>query len=128
MIAEDQIQMLKLAKGYKDDEPALVDFNTLVSLIEERDNAMKELQEVLEENQKLREKLKRERKANASKERDYLTKLKNLEAQIDKANISAREFLVSDLHRKLKVKQDKKKNHRKKIFTKTELLLGEQDV
>jgi len=125
MITKNQIKMLKVAKGYKDNEPALVEFDTLVSLIDERDSLAEELSEVLEENQKLREQLKKERKANAAKERSYLEELKTLEIQLDKANKAAGNFFLADLQRKLKIKHDKKKAHCKKIFTKAELLLGD---
>lgn len=92
-----QVKLLKLAKGYKAGKPALVEFDTLVSLFEERNGLAKELSEVLEENQKLREQLKKERRVNDTKERSWLEKLKNLGVPTDKANKSAGNSVLADL-------------------------------
>jgi len=128
---KEKLEFLKLAKGYKAGEPALVSFDTLVGLIETKDNALDKIQELEEENRLLKVRLKEahasklaERKANADKKEDYLKELKKLENQVDKANLRASTFLVADAHRKIKAKKEREKLEKRKIFSKTDLMLG----
>jgi seryl-tRNA synthetase len=120
----EKIEAMKIAKGYKVGEPALVAFEVLIELIESKEQALDEVQELIEENKKLRNQLKTERIANADKERDYLKELKKLENQIEKANVAASTFLAAEVHRKFKAKKVAMKLEKKKIFSKTDLLLG----
>lgn len=116
----NRLELLKTSKGYKAGEPALVEFETLIEILETRDNLLKEAAELELENKKLRDQLKKERAFNAQKERDYLLSLQKLERELDLANIKASQFLAVDLNRKMKKEIEKEK----KIFSKTDLMLG----
>lgn len=120
----NRLELLKTSKGYKAGEPALVEFETLIEILETRDNLLKEVAELETENKKLRDQLKKERVFNAQKERDYLLSLQKLDHELDLANIKASQFLAADLNRKIKNKKEKEIEKEKKILTKTDLLLG----